>query len=161
MELLCTNYDYRLHNKEVPSIYLYYVHCYAQVCLKKWKNNLPDFYLVRDKIEQQMGLFWSGFCCNEENVTEFLCGVRCVGENIIQKSKKNKESVKCSFFLRFMSHNLFFLIRNSKYKNCIREDHIDFSQHMLFKFIHSYCQIFQSKIVGGSTSGGKLTLEIA
>ena len=25
--------DYRLHNKEVPSIYLYDVHRYAQVCL--------------------------------------------------------------------------------------------------------------------------------
>ena len=41
-----------LYNKEVLSIYLYYVHYYTQVCLEKWKNNLPDFYLVMDKIEK-------------------------------------------------------------------------------------------------------------
>ena len=92
--------DYRLHNKEVPSIHLYYVHCYTQVCLKNWKNNLPDFYLDRDKIEQQVGLFWSGFCSNEENLMEFLYGVRCVGENIIKKSKKKQGKCKMFFFLK-------------------------------------------------------------
>ena len=49
--------DYRLHNTAVHSIYLYYVLCYTQVCLKKWKNNLPDFYLIRDKIEQASWTF--------------------------------------------------------------------------------------------------------
>ena len=87
--------DYRLHNEEVPSFYLYYVHCYAQVCLKMWKNNLPDFYFVIDKIEQQVGLFWPGFCNNEENFMEFLYGVRCVAENILKKSQKQR---KCKMF---------------------------------------------------------------
>ena len=87
--------DYRLHNEEVPSFYLYYVHCYAQVCLKKWKNNLPDFYFVRDKIEHQVGLFCPGFCNNAENFMEFLYGVRCVAENILRKSQKQR---KCKMF---------------------------------------------------------------
>ena len=36
----------------------------------------------------------------------------------------------------------------------------DFSQYTLFELIQSYWTDIQIKIVGGSTSGGKLTLEI-
>ena len=28
---------------------------------KKWKNNLPDFYFLSDKIEQQVELFFLDF----------------------------------------------------------------------------------------------------
>ena len=43
---------YKLLEKEVPTIYCYYIKCCTEVCLKKWKNILPDFYFLRDKIEQ-------------------------------------------------------------------------------------------------------------
>ena len=48
---------YKLLEKEVPTIYYYYIKCCTEVCPKKWKNNLPDFYFLRDKIEQQVELF--------------------------------------------------------------------------------------------------------
>ena len=48
----------------------------TEICLKKWNNDLPDFYFVGIKIEQQVKLFLPGFPSNEENFMEFLYGVR-------------------------------------------------------------------------------------
>ena len=44
--------------KEVPSIYFYYIRCCTEACLKKWRNDLPDFYFLKDRIEQQVEHFF-------------------------------------------------------------------------------------------------------
>ena len=59
-------------------------HC-REACLRRWTNNLPDFYFVCvcDKIEQQCELFLPGSLKNEEIFMEFLFGIRRVVENML------------------------------------------------------------------------------
>ena len=74
--------------KEVPLIYFHNInHCW-EACLRRWTNNLPDFYFVCDKIEQQCELLLPGSVRNEEIFMEFLFAIRRVAENILKKTEK-------------------------------------------------------------------------
>ena len=41
-----------------------------KLALKKWKNDLPDFSFLKNKIEQQFELFFPGFFSNEQNLMD-------------------------------------------------------------------------------------------
>ena len=41
-----------------------------KLALKKWKNDLPDFYFLKNKIEQRFELFFPGFFSNEQNLMD-------------------------------------------------------------------------------------------
>lgn len=41
-----------------------------KLALKKWKNDLPDFSFLKNKIEQRFELFFPGFFSNEQNLMD-------------------------------------------------------------------------------------------
>ena len=41
-----------------------------KLALKKWKNDLPDFSFLKNKIEQRFELFFHGFFSNEQNLMD-------------------------------------------------------------------------------------------
>ena len=58
--------------KSLPLVYFEYLKSCSDVCFKRWTNDWPDFYFVRDKMEKQfyeLSVWDKTYCrkCFEEN----------------------------------------------------------------------------------------------
>ena len=68
--------------------YFHHINHCQEACVRRWTNNLLDFYFVCDKIEQQCELFLPGSLKNEEIFMESLFAIRRVAENLSKRAKK-------------------------------------------------------------------------
>ena len=82
--------------EQIPYFYFFYQKWNEDICLAKWdRKNLPSFCFVLCKIKKGKQLFCPGSAANAENYFNFLCGLKNVMRNIIQKQYTKKCYMKC------------------------------------------------------------------